>query len=42
MGVMRNGVPRCGGVTRCELWCDMECCNFRHGAMRNAIEMQNV
>ena len=25
-----------------EMWCDMECCNFRHGAMWNAIEMRNV
>ena len=24
------------------MWCDVECCNFRHGVMWNAIEMQNV
>ena len=43
MGVVCNGVPRCGGVILCELRCDVkcgdvECCNFRNGA----IEMQNV
>ena len=32
-GAIRNVV---WGV--CEMWCDVECCNFRHGA----IEMQNV
>ena len=25
MGVMWNGEPRCGGVIRCELWCDVKC-----------------
>ena len=33
-------------MVRCKMWCvmrcDVECCNFRHGAMWNAIEMQNV
>ena len=24
------------------MWCDVECCNFRHGVMWNATEMQNV
>ena len=37
VGVMWNGVPRCGGTIWCELWCDVKC-----GAMWNAIEMQNV
>ena len=47
VGVMWNGVPKCGGVNRCELWCDVkcgatdvECCHFRHGEMWT--EMQNV
>ena len=26
----------------CEMWCNVECCNFRHGAMWNVIEMRNV
>ena len=25
-------------MVRCEMWCDVKCCNFRHGA----TEMQNV
>ena len=30
-------------MVRCELWCGVECCNFRHGATwPNATEMQNV
>ena len=24
----------------CEMWCNVECCNFRHGVMWNAIEMR--
>ena len=41
VGVLWNGVPRCGGdlmwiMVRCEMWCDVECCNFRHGVMWNA------
>ena len=23
-------------MVRCEMWCDVECCNFRHGVMWNA------
>ena len=48
VGMMWNGVPRCGGVIWCELWCDVkcvcgvECCSFRHGVMWNVTEMQNV
>ena len=41
VGVMWNGVPRCGGAI-CELRCDMECYSFRHGVMQNVIETQNV
>ena len=29
-------------MVRCEMWCDVECCNFRHGVMWNVTEMQNV
>ena len=25
-----------------ETWCDVECCSFRHGAIWNATEIQNV
>ena len=23
----------------CAMWCDVECCHFRHGVMWNVIEM---
>ena len=45
VGVMWNGVLRLVWwsdlvwiMVRCEMWCDVKCCNFRHGA----TEMQNV
>ena len=45
VGVMWNGVPRCGGVIWCTLWFDVKCgamWNVAISDMMRLIEMQNV
>ena len=43
----RDGVPRCGGVIGCELWCDVKCDAMWNVAISDMVrcgmrQMQNV
>ena len=37
MGVMWNGVPRCGGVIWCTLWFDVKCGAMWNVAISNMV-----